>query len=484
MTVETPTNPLAGPQAPSLRARAARGVKIASFATAGKTAVDLLAQLALVRLLAPEHFGVFAVAQALTGFVSCFSDMAGQKFLVRRAEVTPRVFSSVFWFELMLGVAIAAAWAVLCIPILTLLGKADQVPFAQALAIWIVAERLMLPRALLDRAMRFGRVNGALFGGVLAGSVTLVATALLGWGAWCFIAGLIARTVVSAALVWTAAGMLPQVTIDWRVVREAVRFGAPLLFATGMTFAYTNIDYLIINAVAGYGMVGLYYAAYRYPHYLNQFNVVLASVVFPTFAKARDDEQLARGLHHLTRFAAAVAFVPMLAMWFEGDALLRWLLGEKWLAALFPFQCFTTLAALRLVFVHWGHVFVVKGRTRPVMLVAVLNLPLVAAAAWAGVRSGGIDGAAAAVTVVSLSTLALSCFLLLKRVLVFSYLDALAPVLRAALVSAVVFAVVGFAMPDSIYLAPVRLALGLGVYGAIVWWLTGEEIRRILFHRG
>ena len=48
-------------------------------------------------------------------------------------------------------------------------GKGAQTPFAQALALWILGERLMMPKSLLDRDMRFGRTNLALLCGVVAG---------------------------------------------------------------------------------------------------------------------------------------------------------------------------------------------------------------------------------------------------------------------------------------------------------------------------
>lgn len=485
MSVET-TNAvgaLSKPTAGTLKRQAVRGVKIASLATVAKTAIDFGAQLGLARILAFDHFGVFAVAQTLTGFVSCLSDLAGQKFLVRHPNADRRAFSTIFWIELLLGFVVAAGWALACVPILTKLGQPEQIPFAQALAIWIFAERLMLPRAVLDRAMKFGRVNIAQLAGVIGGAATLITTALLGWGAWVLVAGLIARTVVTAAFVWLSAAFVPMLAFDRKLARELLTFGAPLMLATAMTFAYTNIDYLIVEAVAGYSMLGLYYAAYRYPHYLNQFNVVLASVVFPTFTKARDDAHLARGLHLLTRYSAAFAFLPILAMWFEGEALLRLLLGERWLAALFPFQCFTTLAALRLAFVHWNHVFVVKGRTRVVMLTSLANLPLIAVAAWIGVKWAGINGAALLVTLAALATLFLCCCFLLKQVLAFSYLRALMPVLKAALASAVVMLLVKMILPAVGANAILVLVLGSIIYGVIIFQTCGCELRKLLLPR-
>jgi len=469
-----------------LRKKTVRGLKLAGAATAGKTVLDVLAQLALARILAPEHFGVFATAQALTGLVSCFTDLAGLKYLIRRPAVDRRALSTVFWLELALGVVVAIAWALLAIPVLTALGKPDQIPFAQVLGLWMVAERFMLPRALHDHAMRFGPVNLGMAAGVVVGSATLVGCALAGMGPWTFVVGLIVRTVVTAAWMWRAAEFAPSFEFDREVAREVTRFGTPLMLTTAITFAYTNVDYVIVGALLGDHLLGVYYAAYRYPHYMIQFNVILNSVVFPAFARARDNEHIARGLRYVTRYSGAIAFPPMIAMWMEGEPIVRWVLGdpEKWSGALFPFQVFTTLAGLRLTFTHWGHVFVIRGKTRPLLWASIWNLPAIALGAWIGAKHWGIDGAAVAVGAISWATIAVCCFVLMKQLIDYSYLDALSPVLKASLASIATYLALGAALPDGDAWAFARLVAGNLVYAAVLWRLCGEEILRLYRNRG
>ncbi len=469
-----------------LRQKAVRGLKLASAATAGKSVLDILAQLALARLLLPEHFGVFATAQALTGFVSCFTDFAGLKFLIRRKTLDNRAASTIFWFELLLGLLVAGLWFFAAGPVLTALGKPEQIAFAQVLGLWIIAERLMLPRALHDHAMRFGPVNIAMFAGVVAGSAVLLGSAVAGLGPWTFVAGLIARTLVTAGWMWKAARFVPSLVFDERFVRELLPFGAPLMATTAITFAYTNIDYVIVGALLGDHLLGIYYASYRYPHYLIQFNIILNSVVFPAFARADDNEHIARGLRYVTRYAAAIAFPVMIAMWMEGRVLVEWLLGDpdKWAGALFPFQMFTTLAGLRLAFTHWGHVFVVRGNTRPLLYAALFNLPAITLGTWLGARFFGINGAAVAVTVISFGTIAYCCFIVMKRELEYSYLDALSPVLRASAASLAVFLALRLLTPDTDLWAAGRLLAGGGMYAVVFWALCRGEMIRLYRNRG
>ncbi len=478
LTSSRVTSPAPGGGGTALRARALRGLRVASIGTAGKTLVDLGTQLVLLRLLAPEYFGVFAMAQALSGFVATLGDMAGQKFIVQRQQISERLVSTVFWFELSMGLLVAGLWAALCVPVLGALGRPEQIPFAWGLCVWIVAERLLLPRSLLERQMEFTAVNIALFAGVVAGSGAMLAGALMGGGAWVFVMGLVVRTLVAAALVWRAARFVPLWVFDRKTLRELLPFGAPLLVATALAFAATNVDYLVIGSLAGYSLLGLYYAAYRYPHYMNQFNIVLSSVVFPSFSRATDAAHLGRGLRLLTRYAALFAFVPVWMMWTEGEWLLLVLLGEKWMGALFAFQVFTTLAAMRLVFSHWGHVLVSRGTTWPVMLSSAASLPLVATAAWAGIAWHGIEGAAVGVAVVSLTVLLVCCAVFVRRVVPgFRYLEALLPALVALGAALGVWFALGFV--DGV--APwMTLLAGATAYGAVAVAWCGAEMRRVM----
>lgn len=473
----------------SLRQKTIRGLKFASLGTAGKTLVDIGINLVLIRVLAPEMFGIFAVAQALTGFMSCFSDFAGLKFLVRfkeqSGEVLRRAVSSVFWFELLMGVAVAIAWVVISVPVFHLLDDPTQIPYAQALAIWILAERLMLPRSIMDRDLRFAQINIALFSGVCAAGVCMIAMAFLGYGAWVFIAGLILRTLISAGLMWHYSKFRLAFCFDRSLLRKLLFFGAPLMFTTALTFAYTNIDYVIVEYFLGKNAAGIYYNAYRYPHYLIQFNMILGSVAFPAFTKATSTEQFARGLGLITRYAGCIGFAAIIAMWIEGHALVNVLLGdpEKWSGAVFPFQVFATLAGLRLTYTHWGHWFVIKGNTKPLLYAAIWNLPVLTITTILSTKYFGMNGAAIAVSVVSLLTIFFCCFVWLKGELEFSYLKALKPVLIASAVTVPLMLCLKLITPNGDWIGVGRCFLGMIVYGGVLYVQIGQEALRLIRNR-
>ncbi|GEM_PF-2815856 len=477
---------------PKLLARTLTGLRTTGILTAVKTVIDLGGQLALARLLAPGAFGFFAFAQSLSGLVSCFTDLAGQRYLIQKKEALERhTIDAVFTFELLLGVIVGGLWAALAGPLLGALGHPEQVPFAQALAVWIVLERLMLPRALLDREMAFGRSNLALVAGTAASAASMILAAAAGAGAWTFIIGLIVRSGVSAAAMWLWAPIRPRLRLDWAQVRPLALFGLPILVTTALTFYYTNIDYIIVQAALGYSAVGLYYAAYRYPHYVHQFQYLVSTVVFPAFSKAKDRAQLARGFSMVTKYACAVGLAPALVVWVLGESAVRTLLSEKWVPATFCFQVFTFLAVLRLTTVYWYDVYVSQGLTRPIPWISGGNAVLTTLGAAVGVWWAGIEGAAVLVTAASTLTVFFCGGVLLKRLLAVRYVA----ILRVPLAAAAVAGWIGFALarapwigtPQSTFLIGaydfvLRSLFVCGIYAATFYILDRRELASIL-HR-
>jgi len=483
----------------TLLRRTLSGLRVTGFLTALKTLLDLGGQLALARLLAPSAFGVFGFAQSLSGLVSCFTDLAGQKYLIQKKGGLDReTLDSVFTLELLLGGLVAGLWAAVSGPALEALGRPEQAPFARWLAIWIVLERLMLPRALLDRAMAFGRSNLALTIGTIASVAVMIAAALAGAGPWTFIAGLITRTAVSAAAMWLWAPLRPRLRRRAAAARARAAVGAPILLTSALTFYYTNVDYLIVQAALGYTALGLYYAAYRYPHYIHQFQYLVSTVVYPAFSKAKDLGQLARGFSMVTKYTAALGAAPALVVWILGESAVRALLSDTWTPATFCFQVFTLLAVLRMTCVHWYDAYVSQGRTRVIPWISAGNALLTTAGAAAGVAWAGIEGAAVLVTLATALTLAFCCGVLVKRLLAVRYLE----ILRAPLLAAAVAGWAGFFLAREPWLPGadgagaaaarvwadflLRAGAVLGLYGAVFLALDWREILSILRrqHRG
>src|SRR5690606_3459779 len=73
----------------------------------GCQAVQFVTSVFLARLLAPEYFGLLAMAQVFVGFANTFSTMGFHSAIVRWKHITEEMLSSLFYVTLAVGALIA-----------------------------------------------------------------------------------------------------------------------------------------------------------------------------------------------------------------------------------------------------------------------------------------------------------------------------------------------------------------------------------------
>ena len=248
-----------------------------------------------------------------------------------KVQVLPEFFLLYKLCQILVACTIGLLWYNLSPLALEMLGKPQIIPYAQLLSLYLITERLQTPKALIEKELKFGRSNLSLFLGFFAGGVTSVILALLGFGAYSIIVGLIARSFVTTFSYWCFAPYPPHPTLKLVEVTQFLKFGLPLTLTGLLVFYYWNVDYFIVGKLLGDRELGYYFIAFKFPHYMIQLQIVVSTVVYPAFSKAADKNQLMRGFSLVTKYSAALVLLPCLLVLVQGEDIVRYVLGEKWL---------------------------------------------------------------------------------------------------------------------------------------------------------
>lgn len=462
----------------SLLSQTIRGLKITTSMTALKTLVDAGCQLILARLLFPDAFGVLAFLISAAGFFCYIADLGGGKYIIQKKDLTQEDVDTIFTLELFVGIALALAWLLGAGWILHLLKKDSLMSYAAPFSLWIILERFQLARFILEKRMEFGKSNIATFLGILAGALISVALALRGCGVHSLIIGLIFRSLVTALLFWHYSPMQPRLKFRADIAAPYLRFGLPLAVTSLFVFYYWNVDYIIVGKFLNDTQLGYYYIAFKFPHYMLQLQSLVSTVVYPAFARTKDEEQLARGFKLATKYSGALALLPCVAVLALGEGIVRYGLGEKWLPALRPFQIFTCLAAIRMITVHWYDVYLSKGKTHVMPWLSISNALGVTLAAWAGARYGTLTAVAVGVAAVNIAVILFAVNVLLKKVLPVSYIQLLwKPVLASAATFAVAI-ILNMTIKDSggFILFSSKMIILFLIYGGIYYIIDRRSL--------
>lgn len=350
-----------------LGGRTVRGGALAVGAQVVRMALTLATYAVLARLLAPEDFGLVAMAGTVTAFVQLFKDLGLSTATIQRKELDQDTVSALFVMNLAMGLAVMLlAWAVA--PLAARLFDDPRVTtlvMAMAVAMPVSAAGAQ-HRALLNRQMRWWTLHGLDIATMLAGAATaIVLAAGFGVGYWALVAQSCVGAVVGVVLLWTFMPWRPTRVGNWTGGRSALRFGLNLTGAKILHYLHRQADNVLIGWYWGAGELGFYTRAYTLLTLpLNLVNGPISSAVIPALSRLQNNDARWRAAF-LEAFAGTnvigCAIATLLATTAEPLVFLAY--GEQWSrsADVFFYLSLSMFAATSANTAGWR--FVSRGQT-------------------------------------------------------------------------------------------------------------------------
>lgn len=341
------------------------GVRWTAVATYGCQALQFVTSIVLARLLAPEYFGLLAMAQVFIGFAGTFSTMGFSQAIVQRKRITEELLSSLFFVTL--GVACLITTILFCAsPIFAWLYRNPEVtPIIATLSVtFILYAPCLVPNALLTRRLAFNRLAVIDISMAVLTATAAIVLAWFGWGVWALVWPTVAGPLVRVPMLYAASAWRPRPLFRWSEVRSVMGFGANLTGFTIFNYFSRNADNLIIGIFLGAGPLGFYSLAYGVllkPR--KAVTGVLTRVLFPAFSQMQDDN--ARLKDTYLRACSAIAFATfpmMLGLVAVAHPFVDVVLGAKWLPAVPLIYVFAPLGMVHSITSTLGQVLLAKGR--------------------------------------------------------------------------------------------------------------------------
>lgn len=438
----------------------------------------------VARLLAPEAFGVFAVALVVHAIVINVSELGVSAALVRdRDDEVERGAPTVVTIAVLSSSLLGATMALGAPALASALGEPDAAAAVAVLAITLpLAGLSAVPSALLRRRFRMDRLFVANIANIAVTGVLIILLAVAGWGAmalaWSWVAGQLLTTVI--LLAYGPGRFRPG--WDRTEARRLLRFGLPLAGANVIVFAVLNIDYVVVGRMLGATALGLYVLAFNISGWpVSVFGTVIRSVSLPGFARLRLD-----GAVMADRFVEALGAVARLTipicvlLGVLADQLVVLVYGDQWTAASAALVGLSIMGACRLVLELAADYLVSLGRTRAVLALQLPWLVALAAALIVGVGRAGIAGAGAAQAVVAVAIMlpAYAAVLARSGIRPLALVTALAPALAWAATAGAAAALVA-RWSSSL---PLAVAGGVTAGLAVTALANRSLVRTVLVH--
>lgn len=476
---------------PSRREKLVAGAAWMGGARIINGAISFTSIILLARLLAPDDFGLFAIATAVSLLITMVSELSTSQALIHVEDLEDGHFDTAFSIGLIRAVIMGSMILVAAEPIAAFYDDERLVQILYVFAGISVVGSLISPRFILyQRELDFRAMVVLDFADKLVGLIVAVTIA---WSTGSYFAlpfGVLASQSSRVILSYLFAPYRPRLTLShWR---ELINFSIWVTLGTWVQTINWRTDPIVLGLFVPAGALGQFSMAERTSGIVSREILhPVSHMLFPAFSRIRSEPERLRQAYLAAQGVLTTLILPIaVGLGLLAEPIVQLLLSEKWLPAAPYIQVLAFCVACRLlnslipIAMATGETKALFNRDLRSMLI---RLPLMALGIVWALRTGNdiILGALFGRAIAA----AINCFLnmvLISRISTITTLDhlqiAIRPIVGAVIMSAAVLGLSSM-LPESQFLFQTAVAFALSVaagaasYLVVVsglWFLAGR----------
>lgn len=360
----------------------------------GTKIIGFLITIVLARILAPSEFGLIAMLSVLVALGSNLSDSGLSSSLIRSSEVSPKEYSTVFFFNL-IGSCVIYLLLFFAAPVIA--SFYDQHILIKIIRVYgialIINAFFCIQSACLVKNMDFKTQTNIQLPASIGGGILGIILAKMGYGVWSLVWMNLTTSLISTILHWIYSDWRLIFVFDYPSFKQHFNFGYKMTLSGLLNTIYQNIYTLIIGKYYSATQLGFYSRAES----LSQLPIGIISstintVTYPMFSKIADDDHQLKSVNK--RLIQQLIFwnAPILILLcIIAEPLFRLVLTDKWLPAVPYFQILCLSGIIYPLHSYNLNILKVKGRSDLVLRVESIKKSL-SVIGILGVISFGIYG--------------------------------------------------------------------------------------------
>ena len=480
------TSVSATPAAPSLRDEVKAAVIWRSGSQIAAQIVAWCSTLAVIRILDPADYGVFAMSQVVLAFLSFLNGWGFASALVQDRAIDTHKVRQAFGMMLLVNVGIA----------LIQLGLAPlaadyyrQPVVAELLRVqalmFLATPFIALPEALLIRELDFKRPAIANLSATLVSAIVALACALGGAGVWTLVYAPLAFFWVRALVLVLAARFFMLPSFRFAGAGRMFNFGLMLLGGYFFWTILTHADVFIAARFLSAHELGLYAEALFLTTIIAaKFVPPLNEVAFPAYARIQDEpEALTAAFLKAVRLIMLVTCPLYFGLAVVAQDAVDLVLGPKW-QAMAPLVAILAFGMpMFTLYSLFAPAVTALGRTAITMRSAMVGALVMPLAFLVAIQWGALGLAWA--WVLAFPVVPLAAFLQARAPLGLTANGMAAALVPGIAASASMAVVVALAAPALDGLAgwqrlPLLVGLGGATYAALLYAVSRETLRELI----
>lgn len=296
--------------------------------------VTFLVQLVLARLLTPNEYGLIGMLVVFLQIGQVFIDSGFANALIQKKECTSADFATVFYYNLLLSLAIYAILFFTAPFIASFYNQDILIPLLRLLSLTLIINALaIVQKTILVKRVDFRtQTKVSLFSAILSGIIG-ISLASKSFGVWALCWQQISFSFLQLFFYTLYVHWLPNSKFSKESFIKLFNFGSKLLISSLISVIYKNLYSVVIGKKFTAAELGYYTRAEQFAMFpSNNLGNIIARVAFPIFSKIQDDTpKLCTAYRRIIQYSSYIIFPLMCGLIAIAEPLITVLLTEKWL---------------------------------------------------------------------------------------------------------------------------------------------------------
>lgn len=316
----------------------------------GAQLVTFIVSIVLARLLAPEDYGVIALVTVFTTILQVFVDSGLGTALIQKKNADDLDFSSVFYFNLIVCLALYGAMFLAAPFIARFYNNPIYVPLVRVLSLTLIISGVKgIQQSYVSRHMIFKRFFFSTLGGTLVSAVAGIALAYAGFGVWALVAQYLCNAAIDTMILWITVPWRPKFIFSWSRLKGLLSYGWKLLASSLLDTGYSNLRSLLIGKIYSSSDLAFYNQGDKFPNVIvSNINTSIDSVLLPTMSDVQDNHIAVKNMTRRAIMTSIYIMAPlMMGLAFCAEPVVRLVLTDKWL------PCVPYLRIFCITYMFW-----------------------------------------------------------------------------------------------------------------------------------
>lgn len=385
------------------------GIRSAAVLAAGASAERLarfLRNIILVRVLAPDDFGIMAMIMAVVYGFKALSGVGVQQAIIQsRHGKNPEFLNAAWWFSMVLGFLVFIPFLLSSGTIAAIYQHPELKLMLQIVSVTVIMESLVSPRVYAQqKELKFVRSVILIQGAGVVNVIVAIAISYVVGNYWALIIAFLIESLCRLLFSFVLCPFVPRLKLDRGYATEIFRFARRIFGLPVLLLVFMQADIFFLGkymTIAEVGVYSLTLALAQIPYMF--FAAVVHPVILPVLAKIQSDEiRFRQGIVKISMVISIISSPAIFFLAIYSEQILTLTYGDLYSSAASSLIVLSFYYLIRIFSEVLAQAFMAMGRPNEYRNISLFRVIIILSLLYPLIKAFGFLGAAIAMALTTI----------------------------------------------------------------------------------